>query len=185
MGVRAASPLRLDLAPWELLFLEIVPRSEVKETVVMGARWYRDAGGAAYMVPEPGVDRVRVLAAGGSESTLHVTLRERGLPSGKIVSQAIRPLPESDWLAAAPASPGGFLVPLPGGIRLPGNPESPAGGAQRETRPERLLRRRVLGYRAPRDDGQGPAAGRGTGAAVFAQPLRRATRRQAGGLTGF
>ena len=113
MGVRAASPLRLDLAPWELLFLEIVPRSELKETVVMGARWYRDAGGAAYMVPEPGVDRVRVLAAGGNESTLRVTPRERGLPSGKIVSQAIRPLPESEWLAAADRRPAAFSFRYP------------------------------------------------------------------------
>jgi hypothetical protein len=32
--------VQLKLAPWELLFLEVVARSQRKETVVIGARWY-------------------------------------------------------------------------------------------------------------------------------------------------
>jgi len=38
------------MAPWELLFLEIVPRAELKETVAIGARWYREPQGASFLV---------------------------------------------------------------------------------------------------------------------------------------
>ncbi|MCZ2075741.1 MAG: hypothetical protein LC130_12175 [Bryobacterales bacterium] len=112
-GLRAASPLRVDLAPWELLFLEIVPRTELKETVVLDARWYRGRAGAAFLVPEPGVDRVRVLAPGGGESTLRVTPRTRGLPEGRVTSQEVRRLPESNWLSAAPRRPAAFSFRYP------------------------------------------------------------------------
>ena len=98
-GLRAVSSLRLQFAPWELMFLEIVPRSELKETVAIGARWYREPGGAASMVPDRDVDKVRVLEAGGGERTIPVNARRCEEPSGKLISQSVRPVAGSEWLA--------------------------------------------------------------------------------------
>lgn len=98
-GLDGGSRIRLRLAPWELLFLEIAPRAELAETVVIGARWYREPGGDAWMAPDDGVESVRVIEAGGRERIIPVRLRRRGQLGGELISQAVRPLAESEWLA--------------------------------------------------------------------------------------
>jgi hypothetical protein len=44
-GIGAGLTLNLSLAPWEVLYLEVVPRAQLKERVVLGGRWYRGANG--------------------------------------------------------------------------------------------------------------------------------------------
>lgn len=95
-GLAAASPVRLELAPWELLFLEIVPRPELKETVAIGARWY---GGS--MAPDWDVDEVRIFEAGGGERRVRVSPRRRGELSGRLVSRTVRPIGGDEWLTGA------------------------------------------------------------------------------------
>ena len=62
-GVAASSKIALDLAPWELLFLEILPRPELVEPVALGARWYRDANGRVRIADGAGRVRPRVCLA--------------------------------------------------------------------------------------------------------------------------
>jgi hypothetical protein len=62
-GVAASSKIVLDLAPWELLFLEILPRPELVEPVALGARWYRDANGRVRIADGAGRVRPRVCLA--------------------------------------------------------------------------------------------------------------------------
>ena len=61
-GVTSTSTIALDLAPWELVFLEIVPRPELAEPVAMGARWNRDSNGSMKVSSE-GSSSIRILAA--------------------------------------------------------------------------------------------------------------------------
>jgi hypothetical protein len=101
-GLTGASQLELELAPWELLFLEILPRSELKETIAIGARWYRQSDEATVVVPDWDMERVRLLQPGRGERVVPVNARRRGDLRGKLISEAVRPVPESQWLRFAP-----------------------------------------------------------------------------------
>lgn len=101
-GLSGTSQVRLTLAPWELLFLEIVPRSRLREAVVMGARWYREPGHAASLVADGDVGAVQVIEPGGAERDLRVPTRHRHDLRGKLISTTVRPLPEGEWLPAEP-----------------------------------------------------------------------------------
>ena len=96
--VGASTNLELELAPWELVFLEILPRSQLREPVAIGARWYRDSGGGMVVVPKWNNAAVRVLLPGGGEHTLPVAPQSPGLVHGEVLSQLIRRRPESEWL---------------------------------------------------------------------------------------
>ncbi len=101
-GLSGNSRVRLTLAPWELLFVEIVPRRMLREAVVLGARWYRESGQAASFVAEEDVASVRVLKPGGIESEIRIPARPRHRLQGKMISTRVRPVPESEWLPAEP-----------------------------------------------------------------------------------
>jgi hypothetical protein len=90
----------LGLAPWELLFLEIVPRADLRETVVIGGRWYRAPDGALSVVPDRGAAAVRVVAAGKAERRVAVAPRTGAAPRGELVARTVRKLPPDDWLVA-------------------------------------------------------------------------------------
>jgi hypothetical protein len=93
-GVTASSEIALDLAPWELLFLEIVPRPQLVEPVALGARWYRDANGRVRIAD--GAGRVRLLLPQGGEQA--VEMPELGNLQATVISQRIDGFPKSDWL---------------------------------------------------------------------------------------
>jgi hypothetical protein len=95
-GVTAGSKIALDLAPWELIFLEIVPRPELVEPVALGARWYRDANGRVRIAD--GAGRVRLLLPQGGEQAVEMRPRELGNLQATVVSQRIDGFPKSDWL---------------------------------------------------------------------------------------
>ncbi|MDO8539690.1 MAG: hypothetical protein Q7S40_04555, partial [Opitutaceae bacterium] len=100
--VTGRSQLPLELAPWELLFLEIVPRSELQETVVVGGRWYRSGERTISIAPDAGVESVRVIEPRAEDRTVRVAAPRRPAPAGELVSCAVTPLPESEWLTAKP-----------------------------------------------------------------------------------
>lgn len=97
-GLSGSSTVPLRLAPWELLWLELAPRSALREPVALGARWYREAN-RTLIVPDPGIEAVRLLQPGGAEQTVHPTARVPATPRGKLLSQSTRRLPEAEWLA--------------------------------------------------------------------------------------
>ena len=99
-GLDAASTINLTLAPWELLFLEVLPRSELREPVAVGARWYRNADRNMSIVPGWNVDRVRILQSGGTEQTVKVAPRSPGDSHCEVTSETFRRLSDSDWLSA-------------------------------------------------------------------------------------
>ena len=96
-GLSGTASLSLKLAPWELLFVEIMPRADLPEPVALGARWYRGPGGAMAVVPDWGVDKVRVLQPRGAEQTIPVNPRARGDFRGEVTSQTVRQAPEREW----------------------------------------------------------------------------------------
>lgn len=96
-GVNSASPIALDLAPWELLFLEIVPRAELLEPVAMGARWNRDSDGRMKVSPEDS-SNIHILLPHGGEQVVTATAPAAGDLRGEITSQKIDRLPEANWL---------------------------------------------------------------------------------------
>ena len=86
-GVAADESLvTLQLAPWELLFLEAGPRAELREVVALGARWCVGADGRMSVAPDAGVKQVRVLKPGGSEEKFDVRPRAAAKPSGEVES---------------------------------------------------------------------------------------------------
>jgi len=99
-GLSGKATLSVSLAPWELLFLEIVPRGELAEPVAIGARWYRGAGGAMSLAPDTGVERVRVFKPQGAEQTITVQPRAPGEARGQVLAQSVKQAPEGDWLQA-------------------------------------------------------------------------------------
>ncbi len=99
-GLGGASSIPLKLAPWVLLFLEVMPRSELREPVALGARWYRNSDRTMSIAPDWNVDRVRVLAAGGTEQAVPVEARPQPGFQCEVVSVNSRRLPESEWLSA-------------------------------------------------------------------------------------
>jgi len=107
-GVSGRSTVRLRLAPWELLFLEVTPRSRLRETVVLGGRWYRDA-----VAPDPGVRELRVLLPGGGEKIIPVNSPAAAAPAGSITAQSVRPLPREERLRYRRLSRPPFLFHYP------------------------------------------------------------------------
>ncbi|HWQ57176.1 MAG TPA: hypothetical protein VN442_26045 [Bryobacteraceae bacterium] len=101
-GVSYGTPVRLRMAPWEVLFLEIVPRTELRETVVIGARWYRESADATSIVPDPDAMRVRVFSPGGGEKVLPVKASPAEPMTAVMRASSTRALPESDWLTHRP-----------------------------------------------------------------------------------
>lgn len=97
-GLTGRSTLQLRLAPWELTFVEIVPKAALKEAVVMGGRWTRARDGTASVVPDPGVTRVRLLEPGGRSRAFSVPPRRFAMPGGEMISESLRPVAESEWL---------------------------------------------------------------------------------------
>jgi hypothetical protein len=95
----AVVPVRL--APWELLFLEIVPRSGLQEPVALGARWYRDGQGKMRVAPDAGVKRVEVLQPGQAATHHDVPLIPPSGPAGKVLAHTVKRLPDSEGLKVA------------------------------------------------------------------------------------
>jgi len=99
-AVTGTSTLKIDLGPWELVFLEIVPRAALPEPVAIGARWLRDANGHMTLLPL-GPNPVRILLPGGGEQHVTANGAALGNPRGEIRSHRIDRLPERDWLRQA------------------------------------------------------------------------------------
>jgi hypothetical protein len=96
------SQMKLKLAPWELLFLEVVARSQLKEIVVVGARWYREPNGILSVVPDPRIEKVRLLRPGQGEQVIPIVPRQRDDLTGELVSRTVQQVPENEWLATKP-----------------------------------------------------------------------------------
>ena len=99
-GLSGRATLPVTLAPWELLFLEIVPRAELAEPVAIGARWYRGTSGAMSLAPDSSLDRVRVFQPQGTEQAVTVQTRAPGNLRGEVLAQTVKQVPEGDWLQA-------------------------------------------------------------------------------------
>jgi hypothetical protein len=99
-GLTGRGQVPLRLAPWEVLFLEVVPRSELQETVAVGARWDRAAGETLSIVPDQGVDRVRVFEPGAAERQVRVAPRQEAKLSGALMTRTVGPLAKGEWLQA-------------------------------------------------------------------------------------
>ena len=99
-GLSGTGSVALNMAPWELLFLEIVPRAELSEPVAMGARWKRDESGGMALLPDWNVDTVRVLQPKGGGQDVSVKQRVRGELRGELLSQTVRQVAEAEWLEA-------------------------------------------------------------------------------------
>lgn len=99
-AVDVAAVVPVPLGPWELVFLEITPRAELREPVALGARWYRDPAGKMRVLPEPGVKRVEVLQPGGSLKAHAVAKTPSRVPTGTVRSCTASELPKADWLSS-------------------------------------------------------------------------------------
>ena len=97
--VSASTHLDLELAPWELIFVEVLPRSELREPVAISARWYRDSRGDMVVAPPPNHESLRILVPGGQERTVPIASHPPAEVHGEILSQMVRSSPESEWLA--------------------------------------------------------------------------------------
>jgi len=95
-GLNGKSTLRLKLAPWELLYLEIVPRLKLKEPVVIGGRWY-SSGGAVLVAPDFGVDQLMTIEPGGSSRTQVVRSTWPDSLVGSVRRLEVRDLPSYAW----------------------------------------------------------------------------------------
>ena len=123
--IAGTGTLTLRLAPWEVLFLEILPRSELKEAVVMGARWFQEAGGGMSVVPDRGTDRLRIFLPGGAERVVPAPARPPAAFRGELTYQAVRKLPEGESIAQERTfdcyiSDNGCPGVIPVGQRFPG-----------------------------------------------------------------
>ncbi|MCX6622485.1 MAG: hypothetical protein NTY38_15750 [Acidobacteria bacterium] len=130
----AGSTVRLRLAPWELLYLEVVPRAELREPVALGARWYREADGAMAVVAE---NETRVLLPGGGERVV-AGIAQPGEPlRGEMTAQCLRRLPEEQWLSACERRPPVAL------FRYPIDPDSEAMRALKKQDAEVWVKQKV------------------------------------------
>jgi len=96
-GVTSTSTIPLDLAPWELVFLEIVPRPELPEPVALGARWTRDPNGSMRVSSE-GSSHIRILLPRDGEQVVTAKPTAIGDLRGEVISQRLDRLPEANWL---------------------------------------------------------------------------------------
>ncbi|MDR3674955.1 MAG: hypothetical protein P4N24_05665, partial [Acidobacteriota bacterium] len=95
----ASAHLPLELAPWELMFLEVLPRSALREPVAMGTRWYADAGGSMVIAPPSTAEPVQVLLPGGNRRSLATPLQSLLEVEGKTLSQSVKICPEAERLS--------------------------------------------------------------------------------------
>jgi hypothetical protein len=95
-GIEADGELRMKLAPWELLYVEVRPRARLGEPVALGARWYRDASGRMCIVPDAGAAKVRILEREGEREI--AATRARSDMAGEVLRHSIRRVPEAEWL---------------------------------------------------------------------------------------
>ena len=109
----ANSVVSVTLAPWEVLFLEILPREELRETVALGARWFRGRGDTLSVVPDRGVESIRILAPRGAERVLSVPRRAAAALRGEVLSQSAWPLPANEALTAKPRTVTAFTFHYP------------------------------------------------------------------------
>jgi hypothetical protein len=82
-----------------LLFIEIVPRGELKEPVVIGARWYRNAG-QLLVAPVRGPGSAVLIQPDGGDRKLPVPGRAVEAVSGAMIRKEIRSLRQDAWLRA-------------------------------------------------------------------------------------
>jgi hypothetical protein len=101
-GLAANSRVKLTLSPWEVLFLEVVFRPELREAVAVGGRWYRQADGTMSVVPDRGVGQVRLLEPGGREQAQSVRSQPVDSLAGKMISHKLEQVPKDEWLAGKP-----------------------------------------------------------------------------------
>ena len=62
-----SSALRLDMEPWELLFVEVQNRAQLQEPVVIGARWRRDQQGRVLVIGEHSAKTAWLIQPQGGE----------------------------------------------------------------------------------------------------------------------
>lgn len=106
-GANAHTVLTIPLAPWELLFVEIVPREEIREPVVVGGRWSREGPDRMRVMPDEGVTEIRVVQPDGSARRESVAPAPPLSPTGAVTTVALTPLEQS-------GRPGADGKPLPG-----------------------------------------------------------------------
>jgi hypothetical protein len=99
-NVTGTSIIALDLAPWELVFLEIVPRPELPEPLAIGARWNRDSNGSMKVLSE-GSSSIRILLPRAGEQVVTSKPIAAGDLRGEVVSQKVDRLPKANWLRQA------------------------------------------------------------------------------------
>ena len=109
--IQSDSIIALKLAPWELLFLEIVPEKGIREPVAIGARWYQEAG-RTRLVADRGIEDVTWLEPGGAARPVRLPGRSAPGLKGQVVATSARRLAENEWLAgkAGPVPTSGFDV---------------------------------------------------------------------------
>ena len=123
--VTGMGTVSLRLAPWELVFLEIQPRSALKESVALGARWFHDARAGMSIVPDAKADKVRILLPDGHEQVVAVEPRLHGEFRGELISHSMRKLAEGEWVTQERTFPcnvsdNGCPNVIPLGRRFPG-----------------------------------------------------------------
>ena len=96
-NIQADSVIALKLAPWELLFLETVPQQDLREPVVIGARWYREDDRTRF-VADQGVGEVTWIEPGKDARPVRLSPRSAPELRGQVVGISARRLPEAEWL---------------------------------------------------------------------------------------
>ncbi|HUZ47511.1 MAG TPA: hypothetical protein VMW54_12820 [Terriglobia bacterium] len=97
-GLASSGSVSLDLAPWELLFLEIIPRQHLREVVALGARWYREPGGGMRVSPAES-EEARILLPHHGERTVRTKPPLARQIHGKVLSWSQKDVSRSDWLS--------------------------------------------------------------------------------------
>lgn len=92
-GITGTTRLPLKLAPWELLFLEIMPRSELHQPVAIGARWYRDSRGSMSIAPERNTEKVRLIDPASGERSITFDARSREELRAELQLETLKRLP--------------------------------------------------------------------------------------------
>jgi SAM-dependent methyltransferase len=69
--IDAGSQLEFRLAPWETIVAIIERRTDLKQSIPIGAAWVIGSTGQGLLFPDPGIESVRIVAAHG-EQTIQV-----------------------------------------------------------------------------------------------------------------
>ncbi len=97
-GLDGNGSLALDLAPWELLFLEMIPRRHLREPVALGTRWYREPDGKMRVSPAASGE-ARILLPAGGERTVQTKVPSEKKIHGKVLSCSQKNASKTDWLS--------------------------------------------------------------------------------------